>query len=290
MEEPSERKPHPRRRYGPEAAAALVPLWEASDRLCGKRLAALLPLLVESLEQHGHLVLEPAVREQVLAMSSATIDRLLAPIRKASGGNNWRRPPRAYSGVRRRVPVRTFKGWDDHHEPGWLEIDLVAHCGGRMQGPFLWTLMATDIATGWSESVPILVRDGAVVLTALQLVRRQLPFPLRGIDADNDPVFMNSLMEAWCARPAIRSCSLDPGPTRAMTRPGWSRRTGCWCAGWWATSGWRAWKQPRCWGSCMGPCGCSPICFSHRSSSKAVSAMAAGSSANTTHPGHRCSG
>jgi hypothetical protein len=194
-------KPHPRRRYGPEAAAALVPLWEASDRLCGKRLAALLPLLVESLEQHGHLNLEPAVREQVLAMSSATIDRLLAPIRTASAANNWRRPPRAYSAVRRRVPVRTFKGWSDHREPGWLEIDLVAHCGGRMQGPFLWTLVATDIATGWSESLPILVRDGAVVLTALQLIRRQLPFPLRGIDADNDPVFMNSLMEAWCDRP-----------------------------------------------------------------------------------------
>ena len=194
-------KPHPRRRYGPEVAAALVPLWEASDRLCGKRLAALLPLLVESLEQHGHLNLEPAVREQVLAMSSATIDRLLAPIRTASAANNWRRPPRAYSAVRRRVPVRTFKGWSDHREPGWLEIDLVAHCGGRMQGPFLWTLVATDIATGWSESLPILVRDGAVVLTALQLIRRQLPFPLRGIDADNDPVFMNSLMEAWCDRP-----------------------------------------------------------------------------------------
>ena len=194
-------KPHPRRRYGQEAAAALVPLWEASDRLCGKRLVALLPLLVESLESHGHLNLEPGVRDQVLAMSSATIDRLLAPIRKASAANNWRRPPRAYSAVRRRVQVRTFKGWSDHHEPGWLEIDLVAHCGGRMQGPFLWTLVATDIATGWSESLPILVREGAVVLTALQLIRRQLPFPLRGIDADNDPVFMNSLMEAWCDRP-----------------------------------------------------------------------------------------
>ena len=61
--------------------------------------------------------------------------------------------------------------------------------------------MATDIATGWSESLPIVMRDGAVVLTALQLIRRQLPFSLRGIDADNDPVFMNSLMEAWCDRP-----------------------------------------------------------------------------------------
>lgn len=194
-------RPHHRRRYGPEVVEALVPLWEASDRLCGKRLQALLPLLVESLESHGHLSLEPAVRESLLAMSSATIDRLLAPIRKQSGGNGWRRPPRAYSAVRRRVPVRTFKGWDDHSDPGWLEIDLVAHCGGRMEGRFLWTLMATDIATGWSESLPILMRDGAVVITALQLIRRQLPFPLRGIDADNDPVFMNQLMEAWCDSP-----------------------------------------------------------------------------------------
>ena len=90
---------------------------------------------------------------------------------------------------RRRVPVRTFKGWDDHSDPGWLVIDLVAHCGGRMEGRFLWTLMAKDIATGWSESLPILMRDGAVVLTALQLIRRQLPFPLRGIDANNDLVY-----------------------------------------------------------------------------------------------------
>jgi hypothetical protein len=70
-----------------------------------------------------------------------------------------------------------------------------------MEGRFLWTLMATDIATGWSESLPILMRDGAVVITALQLIRRHLPFPLRGIDADNDPAFMNRLMEAWCDRP-----------------------------------------------------------------------------------------
>jgi hypothetical protein len=194
-------KPHHLRRYGPEVTEALVPLWEASDRLCGKRLQALLPLLVESLESHGHLRLESGVKESLMAMSSATIDRILAPIRKASRGNGWRRPPRAFSAVRRRVPVRTFKGWEDHHDPGWLEIDLVAHCGGRMEGRFLWTLVATDIATGWSESLPIVMRDGAVVLTALQLIRRQLPFPLRGIDADNDSVFMNELMESWCACP-----------------------------------------------------------------------------------------
>ena len=120
------------------------------------------------------------MRESMLAISSATIDRLLSPIRKQSGGNGWRRPPRAYSAVRRRVPVRTFKGWDDHSDPGWLEIDLVNHCGGRMEGRLLWTLVATDIATSWSESLPIVMRDGAVVLTALQLIRRQLRSPCVG--------------------------------------------------------------------------------------------------------------
>ena len=104
----SQRGQH-RRRYGPEVVEALVPLWEASDRLCGKRLHALLPQLVESLEHHGHLQLEEGVRARVLTMSSATIDRLLAPVRLSSGGNGWRRPPRAHSGVRRRVQVRTFK-------------------------------------------------------------------------------------------------------------------------------------------------------------------------------------
>ena len=190
-----------RRRYGPEVVEALVPLWEASDRLCGKRLHALLPQLVESLEHHGHLQLEQSVRAGVLSMSSATIDRLLAPVRQSSGGNGWRRPPRAHSGVRRRVQVRTFKGWDDHKQPGWLEIDLVAHCGGRLEGRFIWTLVATDIATGWSESLPVMTRDGASVLAAIQRLRQQLPFPLRGIDADNDPAFMNALMEQWCDAP-----------------------------------------------------------------------------------------
>ena len=196
----SQRGQH-RHRYGPEVVEALVPVWEASDRLCGKRLHALLPQLVELLEHHGHLQLEPSVRARVLTMSSATIDRLLAPVRQSSAGKGWRRPPRAHSGVRGRVQVRTFKGWDDHKQPGWLEIDLVAHCGGRLEGRFIWTLVATDIATGWSESMPVITRDGASVLAAIQRLRQQLPFPLRGIDADNNPVFMNGLIEQWCDAP-----------------------------------------------------------------------------------------
>lgn len=177
-----------------------MPLWEASDRLCGKRLAALLPLLLESLERHGHLALEPGVRQKLLTISSATIDRLLAPVRKSSPANGWRRPPRARSAVARRTPVRTFNGWGKVSEAGWLEIDLVAHCGKWMEGRFLWTLVATDIATGWSECLPLLSRDGASVMAALRLLEELLPFPLRGIDVDNDGAFMNAPLESWCEK------------------------------------------------------------------------------------------
>jgi len=191
---------HHRCRYGPEVMEALVPLWEASDRLCGKRLQALLPLLLESLERHGHLALDPEVREKLLTISSATIDRLLAPVRKMSPGNGWRRPPRARSAVQRRTPVRTFNGWGEVKEAGWLEIDLVAHCGKWMEGRFLWTLVVTDMATGWSECLPLLNRDGASVMAALRMLEELLPFSLRGIDVDNDGAFLNAPLEQWCEK------------------------------------------------------------------------------------------
>ena len=191
---------HHRCRYGPEVMEALVPLWEASDRLCGKRLQALLPLLLESLERHGHLSLDPEVREKLITISSATIDRMLAPVRKNSPGNGWRRPPRARSAVQRRTPVRTFNGWGEVSEAGWLEIDLVAHCGKWMEGRFLWTLVATDIATGWSECLPLLSRDGTSVMAALRMLEELLPFPLRGIDVDNDGAFLNAPLEQWCEK------------------------------------------------------------------------------------------
>ena len=90
-----------------------------------------------------------------------------------------------------------MKGWEDHHGPGWPQIDKLAHFGARIQGPLLRILMATDIATGWNESVPIPLKYGAVMFTALQLIRRQLPFQLRGINADNHHLITNSLLAAW---------------------------------------------------------------------------------------------
>jgi hypothetical protein len=139
-------RPRPGRRvYDDAVREALIVVWEASDRVCGKRLRPLVPILVEALERHGHLRLVQEVRISLLAMSAATIDRALRDVRRHAGGAPRRRAAPS-SAVRRSVPVRTFDGWDDP-PPGFVETDLVAHSGPTAKGSFVQTLTLTDIAT-----------------------------------------------------------------------------------------------------------------------------------------------
>jgi len=97
--------PRPARRlYNEAVREALIVLWEASDRVCGKRLRPLMPLLVEAMERHGHLHLAAEVRAGLLAMSAATIDRALHDAREPGGGRKRRHAPPA-AAIRRSVPV-----------------------------------------------------------------------------------------------------------------------------------------------------------------------------------------
>jgi hypothetical protein len=187
--------PIDRRTYGEAVRQALIVLWEAADRICGKRLQAVLPGLVEALERHGHLALDPAVREQLLAISAATIDRLLGPTR---GHTPRRRRRKASPQAQKQIPIRTFADWGDAL-PGSLEVDLVAHCGGSMEGNFLWSLVATDVCSGWTEAVPLLAREQSLVAEGLNAIRRQFPVPVLSIDTDNDTAFINETLVAYCA-------------------------------------------------------------------------------------------
>ena len=189
--------PRPGRRvYDAAVREALIVLWEASDRVCGKRLRPLVPLLVEAMERHGHLRLAPAVRTGLLAMSAATIDRALRQVRERTGGRTRRRTAPS-AAVRRSVPVRTFSDWGDP-PPGFVEADLVAHSGPTAKGSFVRTLVLTDIATGWTECAPLLVREQGLLTEVLGEVRKLLPFALLGFDTDNDSVFLNETVRDYC--------------------------------------------------------------------------------------------
>src|ERR1700731_753035 len=140
--------------YGATIRDALVALWEASDRICGKRLKVMIPTLLPSLERHGRLKLDQAGRALVLAVSAATIDRLLVETKIAAAGGKRRRVG-FYSAVRREVPIRTFNDWHDP-PPGFCEVDMVAHGGTSVAGSFIQTLTMVDVAT-WLDRVHAVV-------------------------------------------------------------------------------------------------------------------------------------
>jgi hypothetical protein len=205
---PAERRRRRDRVYDAAVREALIVLWEASDRVCGKRLRPLLPVLVEAMERHGHLQLAPEVRIGVLAMSAATIDRLLRNVRTRAGGKPRRRTPPS-AAVRRSVPVRTFSDWKDP-APGFLEADLVSHSGPTARGSFVQTLVLTDIASGWTECAPLLVREQVLVTEVLDEVRRVLPFPLLGFDTDNDTAFLNETVRDYCTAAGVEFTRCRP--------------------------------------------------------------------------------
>lgn len=191
-EAPHERK----RRYGATIKDALTALWEASDRLCGKRLVAMIPTLMPALAQHGRLQLGEGEQAQLLAVSAATIDRMLGDVKIAAAGGRRRRAG-FYSAIRREVPIRTFNDWKDP-APGFCEVDMVAHGGTSVAGSFIQTLTMVDVATGWTECLPLVNRDGNLVVEAIKRAQSLFPWLLRGVDFDNDSAFMNEVVVPWC--------------------------------------------------------------------------------------------
>jgi hypothetical protein len=193
-------KPARSRLYDEAVIQALTILWEAADRICGKRLRPALPALVEAMERHGHLDLAPEIRERVLKASAATIDRLLAPARSAS--RQGRRRNTINTPLRKSIAIRTFSDWNDP-PPGFFEMDMVAHCGKSVAGSHVHSLVMTDIASGWTEACALVVREQTLITVKADEIRARLPFPMVGLDVDNDSAFINETLVAFCKERTI---------------------------------------------------------------------------------------
>ncbi len=188
------------RQYGLEVQQALFLVWNAANRICAKRLIPFLPTLLEALERYEHLHLTEECRSHLLSMSAATADRLLRSQR--TSGQRGLSTTRAGTLLKQQIPIRTFEEWHET-QPGFLEADLVAHCGITIEGGYLYTLTLTDVATGWTECLPLLHRSQEAVLAALQRARTLFPFPILGIDTDNGGEFINEVLIAYCEQAHI---------------------------------------------------------------------------------------
>ena len=187
--------------YGMALMKALVQVWEVSDRLCGKLLKPVIPDLLLSLERHGELTISEEVRSQLLAISAASIDRLLRIHKRDAVRQPHRKPPHP-SSLKSQVPLRTWSEWRDV-KPGSVQADLVLHCGESTEGFYLATLCVIDVATGWTELEPVWGLGQHRVTAAVHLARRRLPFELQGLHTDNGAEFINQTLFAYCRREKV---------------------------------------------------------------------------------------
>jgi hypothetical protein len=219
----SNRKRGRPRKYSTAVVGALRVAWEATDRLCSKRLRPFLPELIKVLRRHGETTMSAEVEAQLCQMSPSTIDRLLKPWRRLGG----RRPfstTKPASLLKSSIAIRTFADWEED-KPGFLEADLVPHCGESPEGFYLNTLSTVDIATGWSECVGVWGKRQERVGSAVHRVRQRLPFPLLGVDSDNGGEFINQHLFAYCQREQItftRSRSYKKNDNCYVEQKNWS--------------------------------------------------------------------
>ncbi len=190
------KKPGRQKIYQGEVVQVLEQIWEICGRICSKRLQPFLPEMVAVLERCHELSLSEETKGLLLGMSRATIDRCLKKARftHPQHGLSTTKPGTL---LKQAIPIRTFTPWEDEH-PGFLEIDLVAHCGNTTEGSYLNTLTATDLATGWTECQAVANKTQLAVSEAIQNMRQLLPFALLGLNSDNGSEFINDTLLRYC--------------------------------------------------------------------------------------------
>lgn len=185
----SPKRPAPGRRGCPpggtrEGTALLARLWRLSDMMCGKLLRAILPELLASVGRREAVPEE--VSRELLRMSAATIDRRLRKAKSSCAGGGWRRRRSSLEEHRREVPLKVDV-WPEAYpkQPGYVEVDTVAHCGGSMAGSFVWTLTMTEVATHWTELRAVWNKGAAGVCGGISEFIVGAPFDTLMINSDN---------------------------------------------------------------------------------------------------------
>lgn len=184
------------RKYDKEVVVALRKVWVICDCICGKRLGPYLSEIIPVLERCGELLLNEKVRKKLLEISPATIDRLLAPVKKQYL-LKARSNTKPGTLLKNQIPIRTFSDWNEKR-PGFVEIDLVSHEGGDPHGDYIQTLDMTDICTGWTETEAVKNKAQVWVFAGIEKAKKRFPFKILGIDSDNGSEFINGHLLRYC--------------------------------------------------------------------------------------------
>ncbi|MFZ2164208.1 MAG: DDE-type integrase/transposase/recombinase [Propionibacteriaceae bacterium] len=188
------------RKYSYDAIKVLQVVWATSGGSCGKYLVESMSTWLDAMEAEGSLVFDQdryshEVRTELTSMSAATIDRYLAPARAKDPlrGKSSTRPGNL---LRNSISIRKA-GDEVETEPGFFEVDTVAHCGPTLKGEFARTVNYTDMHTGWVFTRAIRNNARVHMLSIFDQFITQIPFQVTGIDCDNGSEFINHDLIGW---------------------------------------------------------------------------------------------
>jgi hypothetical protein len=189
------------KKYKTSVASELKYLWEITDHLCSKRLHPFLPELLNVLRTSGSHMISHEVETDLRALSPSTIDRLLRTCHRKGLSSRFS-TTRPGTLLKNSIPIRTFTDWTEDF-PGFFEADTVAHCGDSVEGFYLNTLSAVDVATGWIECMGTWGKGQSRIRSGIHRIRQRLPFSMLGLDSDNGSEFINHHLLSYCRQEHI---------------------------------------------------------------------------------------
>ena len=187
------KKPGRPSKYGAEEIRVLEDIWLNADRPCSSRLIGIISIWLPYYEKRNG-DLEEATRQKLLNAKARTLDRVLRPIRKKHGsrGLSGTRPGQY---LKNSIPIKISHA--DVSEPGYIQADTVAHCGGSTEGDFVWSLTFTDIDSGWTQNGAVWNKGEHGVHQLLESIELTLPFGIKGFHSDNGGEFINHHLESY---------------------------------------------------------------------------------------------
>ena len=187
--------------YGTEVKAILAKIWEIFNYPCGQRLKPLLETEIERLRELGEIEVSEEVMLKLKMISPATIDRKLKHQREYLHLLRSKRGPRPGYLLKQKIPIKLTQ-WDTSLL-GYLETDLVCHCGSSTSGEYANTVSTTEIYSGWWEGEAIMSKSQEYTFQALKEERKRSPFQWKGLDSDNGSEFINDVLYKYCRREGL---------------------------------------------------------------------------------------
>lgn len=183
--------------YDQDVVDALLILWRAADEICAERFQPFIPELLDKMIDCGEITTSDEAKEKLLKISLITVKRIVGQAKHRSliriGGTT-----RPGSLIKSQIAIR-YQPWQET-DPGWFELDTVAHCGETVAGQFIYSLDMVDIATGWNELSAIWGKGERNTLGQFKIIEKRLPFKILGIDPDNGGEFINWHMQKHCQK------------------------------------------------------------------------------------------